>query len=172
MLTYSLLAVVTHEPFLDVVGRALDETLTNFPAVWRDKQRLHSVKTHLIYQGTALLLRSSGVLSNRAALILAPAIDIMDVYMDDFLLPISGKHFMKNTDLSQGCERSLFFFYKFRIGCTCLDKKCASSAVQKNLFCDGSETSLDKFLHAILRNSTHRCFFQSKLKEDNPLLSQ
>ena len=98
--------------------------------------------------------------------------DIMDVYMDDFLLPISGKHFMKNTDLSQGCERSLFFFYKFRIGCTCLGKKCASSAVQKNLFCDGSETSLDKFLHAILRNSTHRCFFQSKLKEDNPLLSQ
>ena len=90
------------------------------------------MKTHLIYQGTALLLRSSSVLSNRTALVLAAAIDIMDVYMDDFLLPVSDKRFTKNTDLLQGCELSLFFFYKYRIGCTCLDEKCASSAVQKS----------------------------------------
>jgi len=42
------------------------------------------------------------------------------------------KEYMKNIDLSQGCERSLFQFYKSRIGCACLDEKCAALPVKKS----------------------------------------
>ena len=110
---------------------ALAITKVNLPDVWQDKQKLSAVRTYFVYHGTELLLRSSDVLFNKAALNLTHVITLIEGHVSD-IDRYPDKKFMKNTDLWQGCERSLFQFYKSRIGCTCLDEKCAALTARKS----------------------------------------
>lgn len=112
------------------VAQALGLVFQKFPEIWTNETHRHWAVARLQADGVNMILND---VQPRIVAILTAALHAIEKYD-----PISGKStstrsdkdFLKNRDLTAGCERSLVQYFRQRIPCSCLDEKYAALQVQ------------------------------------------
>lgn len=116
-----------------IVVQAIDQTYKKCPDVWNSKENKETAKSHLLSNGSYLLLNKDDL--GKAALDIAGALAVAIHTLERFdpsedlgtWSVGSEKERLNIVDVLEGCERSLLKFYSTRLPCSCLDSLYAKA---------------------------------------------
>jgi len=120
----------TNNSLVNTVITALSSTYNNFPETLHNENYRDTVKKNLVSNGAYYLLEENEENSSPSRLPLAFAMAVMLIDSYDPSSPVpagtfdtrDAKNYLRNSDILNGCKRSLVKYFVNKTPCKCLDE--------------------------------------------------